>query len=194
LHECLPENLFNLCLATSKRDQPGKLVTFDQQLNEVHSMPLPVKDGGDISRIGTSVNRLTLREILLAGLEDSVQFDKVFERFEQLEDGRIRVHFADGSSATGDVLVGADGTNSGVRKLMAPDARIANVGRRIYGKTPITAETAAWAPEAFLNGWPRVVSSDGIGLMVGTFIKGESFAGASAKFAPPFTSPTCRTI
>src|SRR5713226_745417 len=54
LHECLPEHLFNLCLATSKRDQPGKLVTFDQQLKEIHSMPLPVKDGADISRIGTT--------------------------------------------------------------------------------------------------------------------------------------------
>jgi hypothetical protein len=62
LHACLPGNLFSLCIATSKRDQPGKLVTFDQQLKEIHSMPLPVKDDGEISRIGTSVNRLTLRE------------------------------------------------------------------------------------------------------------------------------------
>ena len=57
LHECLPEHLFNLCLATSTRDQPGNLVSFDQQLKEMYSMPLPVKDDADISRIGTSVNR-----------------------------------------------------------------------------------------------------------------------------------------
>jgi 2-polyprenyl-6-methoxyphenol hydroxylase-like FAD-dependent oxidoreductase len=127
---------------------------------------------------------LTLREILLAGLENSVQFDKVFECLEQLEDGRVRAYFADGSSAAGNLLIGADGTNSVVRKLVVPDARIANVGRRIYGKTPITGETAAWAPEVFLLGWPRVAGPNGKGLMVGAFIKGEPFANATAKFAP----------
>jgi 2-polyprenyl-6-methoxyphenol hydroxylase-like FAD-dependent oxidoreductase len=184
LHECLPKHLFNLCLATSKRDQPGRFVTFDQQLNEIHSMPLPVKDGADISRIGTTVNRLTLREILLAGLEGSVQFDKAFERFDQLEDGRIHAHFADGSSAIGDVLIGADGTNSALRTLLVPDAKIVDVGRRIYGKTFITAETRSWIPEPFINGWPRIAGPDGISLMVGAFVKGETFDKATAQFAP----------
>jgi 2-polyprenyl-6-methoxyphenol hydroxylase-like FAD-dependent oxidoreductase len=68
-----------------------------------------------------------------------VQFGKIFERYEQLEDGRIGAHFADGTSATGNILVGVDGTNSAVRKLVVPGAKILNVGRRIYGKTPITA-------------------------------------------------------
>src|SRR6202011_5453875 len=116
--------------------------------------PLPVKHSADISRTSTSVNRLTLREILLAWLEDRVQFGKAFESLEQLEDGRVCAHFADGSSAAGNLLIGADGTNSAVRKLVAPDARIANIGQRIYGKTPITGETTEWAPEAFLTGWP----------------------------------------
>jgi 2-polyprenyl-6-methoxyphenol hydroxylase-like FAD-dependent oxidoreductase len=141
LHSCLPEHLFNLYLATSCRDRVGKLMSFDQQLNEIHSMPLPIRDDGDVSRTGTAVNRLTLREIMLAGIEHDVQFGKAFERFEQLEDGRIRAHFVDGTPASGDILVGADGTNSAVRKLVAPDAKITAVGRRTYGKTPLTAET-----------------------------------------------------
>jgi 2-polyprenyl-6-methoxyphenol hydroxylase-like FAD-dependent oxidoreductase len=173
--------LFNLCLVTSKRDKPGKLVTFDQQLKEIHSMRLPVKDGGDISRIGTSVNRLALREILLAGMGGDVQFGKTFE---QLEDGRIRAHFADGTSATGNILVGADGTNSAVRNLLVPGAKIVNVGRRIYGKTPITAEMRSWIPAPFMNGWPRIAGPDGIRPMVGAFVKGEPFDKATAKFAP----------
>jgi 2-polyprenyl-6-methoxyphenol hydroxylase-like FAD-dependent oxidoreductase len=184
LHTCLPKNLFNLYLATSQRDQPGQFVTFDPQLKEIHSVPLPVKDDADISRIGTSVNRLTLREILLAGMGGDVQFGKTFEWYEQLEDRRIRAHFADGTSATGNVLIGADGTNSAVRKLVVPGARIVNVGRRIYGKTPITAEMRSWIPEPFINGWPRIVGPDGIGLMVGAFVKGEPFDEATAKFAP----------
>lgn len=184
LHECLPGDLFNLYLETSMRDRSGNRVTFNQQLKEISSMPLPVKHSADISRTSTSVNRLTLREILLAWLEDRVQFGKAFESLEQLEDGRVRAHFADGSSATGNLLIGADGTNSAVRKLVAPDARIANIGQRIYGKTPITGETTEWAPEAFLTGWPRVAGPDGKGLMVGAFIKREPFANATAKFAP----------
>lgn len=184
LHECLPGNLFDLCIATSMPDRPGKRVTFDEQLKEIFSLPLPVKDSADISRISTSVNRLTLREILLAGLEDSVQFNKAFEGFEHLEDRRVRARFADSSSATGNLLIGADGTDSAVRKLVVPDARIANVGRRICGKTPITGEPAGWAPEAFLTGWRRVEGPGGQRLMIGAFIKREPFANATAKFAP----------
>ncbi len=161
LHECLPESLFNLYVATSMRDQQGRRVTFDSQLKEISSMPLPTDSTADISRTATSVNRLTLREILLAGLEDKVRFDKAFERLEQLKDGRVRAHFADGASATGNLLIGADGTDSAVRKLVLPDARIANVGCRIYGKSPISVETKRWAPEPFLNGWSRVSSPDG---------------------------------
>jgi 2-polyprenyl-6-methoxyphenol hydroxylase-like FAD-dependent oxidoreductase len=184
LHACLPENLFNLTIATSKRDQPGERVTFDQQLRKISSFPLPVRHTADISRTSTSVNRLALREILLAGLEDGVQFGKTFESFEQLENGSVRAYFADGTSATGDILVGADGTNSPVRKLVAPDARIARVGCRIYGKSPITAETAAWAPKAFVNGWARIAATNGLGLMVGAFVKEQSFSTATARFAP----------
>jgi hypothetical protein len=35
-----------------------------------------------------SVSRMTLRQVLLTGLEDVVYFDKVFSRFEQHPTGR----------------------------------------------------------------------------------------------------------
>ncbi len=44
----------------------------------------------------TAVNRLTLREVLLAGLEDSVHFDKTLQRYEQMEGGKVRAVFSDG--------------------------------------------------------------------------------------------------
>ncbi|MFD1051398.1 hypothetical protein ACFQ1S_40585, partial [Kibdelosporangium lantanae] len=50
---------------------------------------------------GLGVNRLTLREILLTGIEDVVHFGKAFDRYEELDDGCVRAHFADGSSADG---------------------------------------------------------------------------------------------
>ena len=63
-----------------------------------------------------SVSRMTLRQVLLTGLEDVVEFDKRFERFDYNPDGTVTVHFEDGGSATGDVRVGADGAGSRVRK------------------------------------------------------------------------------
>jgi hypothetical protein len=36
-----------------------------------------------------SVSRMTLRQVLLTGVEDVVHFDKDFSRFEQHPDGRV---------------------------------------------------------------------------------------------------------
>jgi hypothetical protein len=65
------------------------MVFLDHQLNQKFAKPIPPLP--DDSFFG--VNRLTLREILLAGLEEIVHFGKTFERFEQLDDGRVRAYF-----------------------------------------------------------------------------------------------------
>ncbi|MGQ4403593.1 FAD-dependent oxidoreductase [Streptomyces hayashii] len=50
--------------------------------------------------------------------------------------GAVTAHFADGSAATGDLLLGADGLNSTVRRLTAPAARPRYAGQRVfYGYT-----------------------------------------------------------
>ena len=56
---------------------------------------------------GTShvpIVRSTLREVLLEGLDDAVDFGKEF-----MPDGKVTAFFADGMTTAGDVLVGADG-------------------------------------------------------------------------------------
>src|SRR6266536_2510225 len=126
LRDCLPEDLFN----------------------QKFSKPIPQIEPG-VSGFG--VNRLTLREILLADLDDMVHFGKTFERFAQGEDGQVRAYFADGTAATGDLLVGADGTDSAVRDLLVPDAVIDELHYAIYGKTPITADTLAWVPDVLID-------------------------------------------
>jgi 2-polyprenyl-6-methoxyphenol hydroxylase-like FAD-dependent oxidoreductase len=80
---------------------------------------------------GTShirIVRTTLREVLLDGLDDVVSFEKEFVRYEQTPNGKVTAFFADGTSAVGDVLVGADGTGSNVRKQYLPLARIVDTG------------------------------------------------------------------
>src|SRR5260370_1181881 len=184
LHDCLPENLFSLFVATSGKTITGRFADFDPQLKEVFSWPLPPAVTDSSFLLLTDVNRLTLRAILLAGLEGIVHFDKTFERFEQVDGGQVRAYFADGTSATGDLLIGADGSNSVVRKLIVPDAKLADTGWVIYGKTPLTPETMQWIPDNWVNGFSQAFGPDGVGMVAGAYKKREPFAEASAKSAP----------
>lgn len=59
-------------------------------------------------------------------------------RLTSVEDGPdgVTAHFADGTTVTGDLLIGADGLNSTVRRLIAPEARPAYAGQYVfYGYT-----------------------------------------------------------
>ncbi|MFF4255879.1 FAD-dependent oxidoreductase [Streptomyces sp. NPDC001663] len=52
------------------------------------------------------------------------------------EPGGVTAHFTDGTTATGDLLMGADGLNSTVRRLLAPDVQPLYAGQRVfYGYT-----------------------------------------------------------
>jgi 2-polyprenyl-6-methoxyphenol hydroxylase-like FAD-dependent oxidoreductase len=97
---------------------------------------------------------VTLRQVLLAGLEKVVHFDKEFVRYEQLGDGgQVTAYFADGTSATADLLVGADGARSRVRQQLLPNAgSIDTPAIGVGGKLPLTADTQSWLP-------PRLTAS-----------------------------------
>jgi 2-polyprenyl-6-methoxyphenol hydroxylase-like FAD-dependent oxidoreductase len=51
----------------------------------------------------------------LTGLADQVHFGKEFTHYRQQADGTVTAFFADGGSASGQALVGADGAHSAVR-------------------------------------------------------------------------------
>ena len=86
-----------------------------------------------------NVDRATLRQILLAGVEDRIQFGKRLVRYEE-HAGGVVAYFEDGTKAEGDVLVGADGIRSTVREQRAPHAETMNSGViAIYGRIPVQA-------------------------------------------------------
>jgi 2-polyprenyl-6-methoxyphenol hydroxylase-like FAD-dependent oxidoreductase len=95
-----------------------------------------------------NINRFTLRQILLHGQE--VGYGKRFTHYETDADG-VTAYFADGTSARGDLLVGADGINSVVRQQYLPHAQVVDAGLvHLYGRIPLTPETRAlFAPEMF---------------------------------------------
>ncbi|MBR0782846.1 FAD-dependent oxidoreductase [Bradyrhizobium iriomotense] len=83
-----------------------------------------------------SANRSTLREILLVGIEEHVHFGKAFAHCEELPSGAFRVRFGDGEIIVADVLVGADGVNSSLRRQNFPFADPEDTNSLcIYGKT-----------------------------------------------------------
>jgi salicylate hydroxylase len=104
---------------------------------------------GEISKAGTDpaeqhygVSRISLRAVLLSGLDDVVRLGKEFTHYEITPAARVTAYFADGTSATADVLIGADGANSRVRGQLLPDARRDDTGvTAIAGKHLLTNAT-----------------------------------------------------
>ncbi|MFL6122223.1 FAD-dependent oxidoreductase [Actinophytocola sp.] len=164
LHACLPPHLFALAVATSIRPAT-RMVFMDPQLRPKFAKPIPPIEPG-LADLG--VNRLTLREILLTGIEETVHFGKTFHRYEELADGRVRAHFADGSSADGTLLVGADGTHSPVRGQLVPDAVIEDLGWAVYGRTPLTDDLLAATPAELIDTFNRVIAADGTAISIAT--------------------------
>jgi 2-polyprenyl-6-methoxyphenol hydroxylase-like FAD-dependent oxidoreductase len=148
LYACLPPALWRVFVETA--GDPGKgFGFFDEKLS-----PLVIVEhaiGGD----GTAapqeghhaVSRLTLRQILLAGLDGHVHFGRQFASYETTADGRVAALFADGTRAEGDVLVGADGANSPVRRQYLPDATRVDTGAvGVGGRLDLNDRTQAWLP------------------------------------------------
>lgn len=174
LRECLPVDLFALAVATSIRPAT-RMVFLDEQLHPAFDKPLHHDPPGPA---GFGVNRLTLREILLAGLD--VRFGKTFTHYSPAQDGRVTAHFADGTSAAGDLLVGADGTGSAVRRQLLPGAVIDELGWAIYGRTPF----ADWVPGALVDTFNRIIGPDGVGMSVATCRALEPATSAASRLAP----------
>lgn len=150
LHECLSNDLYDTFVASCALP----ILHFNmltERMSEVLSLDVP--PGTDPISSEKSVNRSTLRQVMLTGLEDVVQFDKSFESYRIGEDGMVTAVFADGSSATGDVLVGADGTSSRVRRQLLPDARLNDTGLwGVTGKIPLTAAARRLLPKKVIDG------------------------------------------
>jgi 2-polyprenyl-6-methoxyphenol hydroxylase-like FAD-dependent oxidoreductase len=164
LKQCLPPELFDLFVATCARP-PRYFNMLTEQMRELISV-------GDIVGVDPvdsekSVSRMTLRQVLLTGLEDVVSFDKKFSRYQHNADGTVTVFFEDGTHATGDVLVGADGAGSRLRKQRLPHAQMEETGiLSVGGKVPITKESKALLSDKVFNGISLVMAPRGFGAIL----------------------------
>jgi len=136
LRACLPAELFALYEATSSPPYQSVGRIHDDQLNLLYSHADPQAVTGQ-ETAARGVNRLTLRQVLLAGLDDQVHFGAAVTGFDQ-GGSHVSVRLDDGRTDTADLLVGADGLGSAIRRGLAQDAVVLDTGlRAIYGITPL---------------------------------------------------------
>ena len=160
LRECLPPDLFATFMATCARS-PRYFNVLTEKLRQTASFPLPPDT--DLVDSERSVSRMTLRQVLLTGMEDVVHFDKTFTHYEQHDNGTVTAYFSDGTSVTGDLLVGAEGTHSATRRQYLPHAVVKDAGSiNIASKIPLTSRTEALLTERLLDGISLIFGTGGI--------------------------------
>ncbi|WP_353146548.1 NAD(P)/FAD-dependent oxidoreductase [Chryseobacterium sp.] len=140
LKECLPEHLYTLFLDTCAASYNGMNVwttNLEPSPNKlVDSWSDGVKDMPDLKP-----NRLTLREILLQGLQEQISFGKELTGWKEPGTGETELSFADGSLYTADLVVAADGVHSKIGKEYCKDVKINTGNITIYGRTFYTYNT-----------------------------------------------------
>lgn len=174
LRACLPPAHAAMVEATmgGPRAQTLTLSDRDGQLTVTGARPSDGMAGR--ARPGRQVHRPLLRAVLLTELDDVVRFGVEFTRFEQRADGTVRVWFADGRTDTADVLVGADGIGSAVRRQYLPDVRVVDTGRRmIMGATPLRAVAG--------TGLPNLIGDN----PAGAHVRGTTMALGVLRFTQP---------
>jgi 2-polyprenyl-6-methoxyphenol hydroxylase-like FAD-dependent oxidoreductase len=165
LHSCLPDALFEVFVATCSVGNRGfRFLT--EKMEELLS--IEVRSGAGAIAQHRSASRITLRQVLLSGLDGILHFGKTFTGYEETADGPIVLHFADGSTAACDVLVGADGGNSRVRQQFLPHARRIDTGVvGIAAKAMLTEENRRRLPPRVLESTGMVMSPGRRGMFIG---------------------------
>jgi 2-polyprenyl-6-methoxyphenol hydroxylase-like FAD-dependent oxidoreductase len=186
LRQVLPEDLFELYLDSSRESYDRiESIVLSKQLEELSSRPSMHQPPAGPRR-HTGVHRRTLRQVLSARLGDHLHIGAPVVSFEQDADG-VTVTLADGSTAVGDVLVGADGIRSAVRTQHLPQVPVIPTGIKgigVYGRAPITPELDALMPAILDQGVLMAIDEKGSRLLIATFRPRRSASDAVAEHAP----------
>jgi 2-polyprenyl-6-methoxyphenol hydroxylase-like FAD-dependent oxidoreductase len=159
LAECLPTAVKTSFDARALRPSEGVQV-LTPKLDVMHRSEAGLAGSNPIVRS-------TLRRVLLEGIDDIVRFNCEFAHYEQTDDGRIKADFVDGTSDTGDVLVGADGIRSAVRAQYLPQSQVREIGLvGAAGKLPIDKEVLSYIPGSLLTHLNSIASPDGLYMIV----------------------------
>lgn len=192
LHECLPRERWDAFIAAAGKPTAG-FGFLTEQLRELLFLGRDLIAGDENDPVAShhSISRITLRQVLLGGMDDLIHTGKEFVKYERTPDGKVRAVFSDGTSATGDVLVAADGANSKVRQRYLPQAHRIDTGVvAIAGKLPLNEETRAWLPRRLYTSVNNVMAPKDCFLFVAVW---EGIASGSRWQPPQASGATMRT-
>lgn len=186
LRAVLPEDLFELYLDTSRRPYPSQAsVVMNAQLRELGRRPsLGPPNVGE--RRHTGVHRRTLRQILAGRLDGVIRFGVSAVGYDEDADG-VTLHLSDGTSARGDLLVGADGIRSPIRDQRLPQTRVVSTaikGIDLYGRTPYTDELLGIIPDDLHEASMKIATDGRARCLLGSFRARRPVAEAVADRAP----------
>ncbi|MFI5843000.1 FAD-dependent oxidoreductase [Catenuloplanes sp. NPDC051500] len=186
LRESLPRPLYRLALATG--DEPGGHLRFtDSRLRDAFTITF--KDEPHATR---QVDRLTLRSILLSGLDGRVHYGRTAVAVDSDGPAGLRLRFSDGGTAPATVIVGADGVGSALRAHLMPDAGPVNTPMAgVYGRSPLRQGDASVIPDALrTSGVLALADRPGRAFFFTSMRFGESPRDAFARLAPGSYAPT----
>lgn len=162
---CVPPELYELFTATCGQSSTAVTV-LSERLRVLHAERAGPAGPQRLepATLSLPASRQTLREVLAHGLADRIRFGAEFRGF-ATEGDRVRLHLAgaggagaDGDSSVADVLVGADGVGSAVRRQYLPHAEVTDTGTRcVYGRSPLREELLAALPPDSGTGFSAVV-------------------------------------
>jgi 2-polyprenyl-6-methoxyphenol hydroxylase-like FAD-dependent oxidoreductase len=151
---------------------PDVVRFWDQRLRTLAAIDHEVP-GADPELHRRAVSRGALRDALLHGLNtrtvndaDVIHWGRAVTGYHHDPGGRLRVRCADGGEVTGDLLVGADGSNSRIRAQRLPGLNRLELGiLNIAGRVPLTPQLAGRLPAALADGSVNNVVPAGPGWM-----------------------------
>ncbi|UQU62685.1 FAD-dependent monooxygenase [Couchioplanes caeruleus] len=186
LRESLPRPLYRLALTTG--DEPGGHMRFtDSRLRDAFTVTF--KDEPHATR---QVDRLTLRSILMSGLDGRIHYGRSAVAVDSGGPAGLRLRFTEGESVPASVVVAADGAGSALRAQLMPDADPADTPMAgVYGRSPLRRDGESVIPEALrTSGVLAIADRPGRAFFFTSMRFGESPREAFARLAPGSFAPT----
>lgn len=140
MREYIPKTTFEKLNQTS--------VNYHMKINDKFTV-LDAKTGERTTSVGDNgellrANRNKLRELLSEGI--NVHPGKVFSHYEEKSTGEVIAYFEDGSTATGSVIVGADGAHSRVRAQLLGSKELLQPSEQVAVAAEVTVPMEFYRP------------------------------------------------